>query len=88
VNNHLVVMGQDCTAIQPTRHKISAVEQKKREDAANFACASVRLEGFQVSDEYALQVRRFTRGDISFPELTDAVHEQIVRSPDSFTVVT
>lgn len=71
-----VQQSQERVAAQPANDVISAAERQKREDAASFARASVGLEGFKVTDEYAVQAQRFIKGDIEFSELTKAVHEQ------------
>lgn len=63
----------------PTKQAISAVERQRRENAVNFARASVGLEGFKVSDEYEVQAKRFIEGDIELSELTKAAHEQVVK---------
>lgn len=55
---------------------ISVAERERRQNAANFARASVGLEGFKASDNYMVQVQRFVEGEIKFSELTKAVHEQ------------
>ena len=55
---------------------VSATERSRRENAFNSARASVGLEGFKVTDEYEVQAKRFTKGDIPFSELTKIVHEQ------------
>lgn len=55
---------------------VDAAERQKREDAANFARGSVGLEGFKVTEEYAVQTQRFINGEIEFSALTQAVHEQ------------
>ena len=56
---------------------VNAAERQKREDAANFARGSVGLEGFKVTEEYAVQTQRFINGEIEFSALTQAVHEQV-----------
>ena len=51
-------------------------ERDRRQSAFYSALASVGLEGFKVSNEYAVQAKRFIEGEIEFSELTRAVHEQ------------
>jgi hypothetical protein len=71
-----VQQDKDRAAAQPANDMISVAEQQRRQDAANFARASVGLEGFKVADDYAAHAQRFVHGDIEFAELTKAVHEQ------------
>lgn len=54
---------------------ISPVERKRREEAINYAKASVKLEGLSVPDAYSKEAERFIRGEIDFPSLTAKVHE-------------
>ena len=54
---------------------ISPAERKRREDAMNYAKASVNLEGFSVPDACSKEAERFIRGEIDFPSLTAKVHE-------------
>ena len=54
---------------------ISPVERKRREEAINYAKASVKLEGLSVPDAYSNEAERFIRGEIDFPSLTAKVHE-------------
>ncbi|HEX5345065.1 MAG TPA: antitoxin VbhA family protein [Duganella sp.] len=54
---------------------ISAEEREKRQTAANFALASVGLEGFQVTDTYKAQLERFINGEIDFAKLIKAARE-------------
>ena len=63
--------------VKPANDIISAVERQRRENAVNFARASVGLEGFKVTDEYAALTQRFINGEIEFAVLTQAVNEQI-----------
>lgn len=57
------------------RAVISSDERERRRAAANFALASVGLEGFQVTDEYNVQLERFINDEIDFAELTKAASE-------------
>ena len=54
---------------------ISPAERKRREEAINYAKASVKLEGLSVPDAYSKEAERFIRGEIDFPSLTAKVHE-------------
>jgi len=53
----------------PANDAISAVERRRREDAASFALASVGLEGFTPSKDALEQTRRHINGEISLAEL-------------------
>lgn len=57
------------------RMLISPEEREKRQTAANFALASVGLEGYQVTDAYKAQLERFINGEIDFAELIKAARE-------------
>lgn len=54
---------------------ISSAERKRREEAINYAKASVNLEGFSVPDAYIKEAERFIQGEIDLPSLTAKVHE-------------
>ena len=54
---------------------ISSAERKRREEAINYAKASVKLQGLSVTDAYSKEAERFIRGEIDFPSLTAKVHE-------------
>ena len=54
----------------PANDVISAAERRRREKAAEFALASVRLEGFEPSPEALERMQRHANGEIS---LTDVV---------------
>ena len=58
---------------------IDAAARLKRQDAVNFARASVGLEGFKLTDEYEALTQRFINGEIEFSDLTQAVDEQARR---------
>ena len=47
---------------------ISADERKRREEAVNYARASVGLEGFKISEAEKEHARRFINGEIDMPE--------------------
>lgn len=53
---------------------ISAEERKRREDAANFARASIGLEGFKISAECEARTQRYINGEIDF--------DQFIEMPD------
>jgi len=55
--------------------RISAAERKRREEAFNYARASVGLEGFDVPDAYSKEAERFIRGEMDFSALTATVHK-------------
>ena len=48
---------------------ITDAERRKRQEAADFARASVGLEGFKPSDEAEAQMRRHINGEIDLAEL-------------------
>ena len=54
---------------------INSAERKRREEAINYAKASVKLEGLSVPDAYSKEAERFIRGEIDFPSLTAKAHE-------------
>ena len=47
---------------------ISPVERKRREEAVNYARASVGLEGFKIGKVEEQHARRFINGEIDMPE--------------------
>ena len=51
------------------RPAISETERRKRQEAADFARASVGLEGFKPSEEAEAQMRRHINGEISLADL-------------------
>lgn len=53
----------------PDNDTISADERRRRENAVNFARASVGLEGFKLSEEEEAHARRFVSGEIQLAEL-------------------
>jgi hypothetical protein len=53
--------------------KISDAERAKRQEAIDYARASVRLEGFALSAEYEALTARYISGEITRKELTAAV---------------
>lgn len=56
-------------SISPANDSISAAERRRREDAASFALANVRLEGFQPSKQSLEKVRRHIDGEIPLTEI-------------------
>jgi hypothetical protein len=55
--------------IGPANDSISPAERRRREDAASFALANVRLSGFQPSQQALQEVRRHINGEITLSEL-------------------
>jgi hypothetical protein len=53
--------------------KISDAERAKRQEAIDYARASVRLEGFILSAECEALAARYINGDITRKELTAAI---------------
>ena len=47
---------------------ISPAERKRREEAVNYARASVGLEGFKIGKAEEQHARRFINGEIDMPE--------------------
>ncbi|HCG51866.1 MAG TPA: hypothetical protein DEX10_00490 [Betaproteobacteria bacterium] len=56
-------------SISPANDSISPDERRRREDAASFALANVRLEGFEPSKQSLEKVRRHINGEISLSEI-------------------
>lgn len=48
--------------------RIDPQERKRREDAVNYARASVGLEGFRLSEALEQHARRFINGEIDMTE--------------------
>ena len=59
---------------------ISDAEKNRRKIAADYARASIGLEGLKITDEHEAQIKRFINGELDFDELTKTVHEQVKRS--------
>lgn len=57
-------MSKETTVATP----ITAAERRKRQEAADFARASVGLEGFKPSEEAEALVRRHINGEIDLAE--------------------
>ena len=60
-------MSESVRAIEP----ITEAERRKRQEAADFARASVGLEGFKPSEEVERQTARFIAGEIDLAEYVD-----------------
>lgn len=54
-----------------TSEPITDAERRKRQEAADFARASVGLEGFKPSEEAEAQVLRHINGEIDLAELVN-----------------
>lgn len=54
---------------------INAIERQRREEAVNYARASVGLEGFKISPEDEAHAQRFINGEISLEEFLKPAHE-------------
>jgi hypothetical protein len=54
---------------------ITPAERQRREDAINYARASVALEGFVVPEAYRRATEAFIRGDIDFETLGEKAHD-------------
>ena len=50
---------------------ITEAERRKRQEAADFARASVGLEGFKISEEVEQQTARFIAGEIDLAEFVN-----------------
>ena len=60
-------MSESVRAIEP----ITEAERRKRQAAADFARASVGLEGFKPSEEAEQRAARFVAGEIDLAEYVD-----------------
>ncbi|MDD5367350.1 MAG: antitoxin VbhA family protein [Gallionellaceae bacterium] len=60
-------MSKDTKAPAP----ITEAERRKRQEAADFARASVGLEGFKISEEVERQTARFIAGEIDLAEFVN-----------------
>lgn len=60
----------------PTNNVISAEEHCRRENAVNFARASVGLEGLKPSEEEEAHAHRFVSGEIQLDEFVRGVVRQ------------
>jgi len=52
-----------------------AAEKTRRKKAYDSAIASIGLEGFKVTKEYADEAQRFINGEIDFDELGEFLHK-------------
>jgi hypothetical protein len=59
---------EDERAGRPANDVISDVERQRREDAVDFARASVGLEGFTPSEEAEAHARQYINGEIELAE--------------------
>ncbi len=57
--------------VKPANDAISAAERRRRENAVNFARASVGLEGFKPSKKEEAHARRFINGEIELAEFVE-----------------
>lgn len=60
-------MSKDTKAPAP----ITEAERRKRQEAADFARASVGLEGFKISEEVEQKTARFIAGEIDLAEFVN-----------------
>ena len=60
-------MSKDTTAAVP----ITEAERRKRQEAVNFARASVGLEGFKLSEAEEQRAARFVAGEIDLAEFVN-----------------
>lgn len=58
---------------------ITEAERRKRQEAVNFARASVSLEGFKPSPECEAQAVRFINGEIEIAEVIATINERAQR---------
>ena len=65
-------MSESARAIEP----ITEAERRKRQEAVNFARASVGLEGFKPSPECEAQAVRFINGEIEIAEVIATINER------------
>jgi len=54
---------------------ISEEEKKRRQEAFEYAQASISLEGFNFSDAFTQEIHRFIKGEIDFSSLTSQLHK-------------
>jgi hypothetical protein len=54
---------------------ITDAERVERQNAIDYSRASVRLEGYILSDEYEAFGKRFVEGDLTLAEYLSAVDE-------------
>ena len=58
---------------------ITEAERRKRQDAINFARASVGLEGFKISSEDEALAVRYVNGEIEISDVIESINEQVQR---------
>ena len=69
---------QEKVAIKPALNGVQIdAQRRKRQDAVDFARASVGLEGFRTSPDDDAIAKRFVNGEIDFSELMKLPHESI-----------
>jgi len=56
--------------------KISAEERRSREDAVNFSRASLRLEGFKVSELAESLAQRYIKGEAEISDMLKALDDR------------
>ncbi|MBW4790667.1 antitoxin VbhA family protein [Alcaligenes faecalis subsp. faecalis] len=56
---------------------ITKEEQRIRKEAAEFALASVQLEGFKVSAQTLRDTERYIQGEITIADLIEAQHRPL-----------
>ncbi|NIJ35323.1 antitoxin VbhA family protein [Sphingomonas oligoaromativorans] len=62
---------------------ITPEERQRRQEAVDFARGSVRFEGFVLSDEIEALSRQFVEGDMTMPELMEAIRRVSGLDPHS-----
>jgi len=60
---------------QKNHSVVSEEEKRRRQEAFEYAQASVALEGFNLSSAYIQEVKRFIQGEIDFSSLTAQLHK-------------
>ncbi|MFG1404233.1 antitoxin VbhA family protein [Xanthobacter sediminis] len=67
------------THIEKVPHlAISDEERRRRREAVSYATASVRLEGFVMSEEQERHAERFINGEIDLAEFVKVPHDPII----------
>lgn len=61
---------------KPERPAISETERRRRQEACDYARASVGLEGFTLSDDDLAHMRRFVDGEIDLAEFVQPLSER------------
>ncbi len=66
------------TSVENVQHlAISDEERRRRREAVSYATASVRLEGFVVSEEEERHAERFINGEIDLAEFVKVRHDTL-----------